>query len=212
MKLTGGFCNGVYKRGNIVYKTYEESKRFQGTPRVRKMRERQSLRLVGGDLAPTYKGMTAKYLKMQYIEGELFHTLLAKKQGYDYLFDAGMLLYSIHKMGLIHGDFCPNNLLIRKTDSKLIAIDWECSHKASNQYPDFGIYQDFASMELFGARKYHIPRDIFEGFYTGYAFPVNRTKVKQAVKERCKGYLRVGCRHIEGKNSWFWNYISSVVL
>ncbi|NII29859.1 protein kinase [Pseudoflavitalea sp. X16] len=90
------------------------------------------------------------YLVIEFIAGRPLHTLLAEKrkaerqnvfarQGVDkrlagYLVQAAEILEKLHRVGIVHRDFTPNNLLITGR-RKVALIDMELSYSLRQQFP-----------------------------------------------------------------------------
>jgi N6-L-threonylcarbamoyladenine synthase/protein kinase Bud32 len=76
---------------------------------------------------PVMDEITADTIRMEYVQGMLLSANLSENTAQD----AGCIVGKLHTAGIIHGDLTTSNLILRKSDGKIVVIDFGLSQVTS---------------------------------------------------------------------------------
>ncbi len=120
-----GYTNSTVGDGALVVKCYQgpEAAFRLGT-------ESRYLRRLRGRLpVPRVHQITSTSLTTAYVSGAHGQDLLDDGRAVEVLTECGRLLARIHRLGIVHGDYGPQNLLLDPDTYETAAIlDWEWAH------------------------------------------------------------------------------------
>jgi aminoglycoside phosphotransferase (APT) family kinase protein len=121
-RLPHGYTNHTVRAGAVVVKTYAGP---DGAARLD--REYRALQLVGDRVpVPPVLHRAPQVLTLRYVAGRHGQDLIAAGHAQPVLAVCGSVLHDIHRAGVGHGDFGPQNLLIDpSTDTVVAVLDWE---------------------------------------------------------------------------------------
>lgn len=121
-----GYTNSTVGDGALVVKCY------QGPGAATRLRtESRFLRRLKGRLpVPAVHQITATSLTIRFVDGVHGEDLLDDGRAAEVLAGCGRTLTRIHRLGIVHGDFGPQNLLFDPETFETAAIlDWEWAHQ-----------------------------------------------------------------------------------
>ncbi|NUR85979.1 MAG: phosphotransferase, partial [Nonomuraea sp.] len=156
-----GYTNSTYGDGAFVVKC------FEGPDAARRLRtESRHLRRLRGRLpVPAVHKVSTTTLTTRYVAGLHGQDLLDSGHAPRVLAAAGELLARVHSLGIVHGDYGPQNLLFAPDTFEPVAIlDWEWAHPGEP-------IEDLAWCEWI-VRAHH-PADVahLPAFFTAYGEP-----------------------------------------
>ncbi|MFI6598862.1 phosphotransferase [Nonomuraea sp. NPDC050536] len=180
-----GYTNSTFGDGALVVKCYE------GPDAARRLRtESRYLRRLRGRLpVPAVHQVTTTSLTTRFVPGLHGQDLLDAGHAAEVLAACGGMLARIHTLGIVHGDYGPQNLLFSPEPLEPVAIlDWEWAHAGDP-------IEDLAWCEWI-IRAHH-PSDIahLPAFYTAYGTPQPPWEVRHAAMlTRCRDLLDFAAR------------------
>ena len=178
-----GYTNETIHTGDTVTKTY-----LGRYPNVRQNREESALRHLAGRIpVPRLIASEPGRLTMAYVDGAHGQDLIGERPA-QVLGACGRVLRDLHAIpvgfiattytGVIsHGDFGPNNVLIRG-DDVVAVLDWEFSGPGE-------AIRDLAWCEWIVRTHHPEQRHHLDAFYTAYGFRPEQQAIKQAAYDRC---------------------------
>ncbi len=132
---------------------------------LRKNRTRVEARLLmeakkAGVLCPIVYAVGEFEIAMEFVDGILLRNaragIAAKK-----LFDAGAALAKLHSAGMVHGDYTPANIILRKRDGRACVIDFGLGA--------FSRDEEDRAMDLLVMKKSLGSERLFRAFASGYS-------------------------------------------
>ena len=121
-RLPHGYTNGTIRDGAAVVKTYAGP-----DAAARLDREYRALQLIGDRVpVPSVLDRAPYALTLRYVEGRHGQDLITEGHARAVLAACGSVLRDIHRAGVGHGDFGPQNLLLGPGTFAVVAVlDWE---------------------------------------------------------------------------------------
>ncbi|MFF4194701.1 phosphotransferase [Nonomuraea sp. NPDC001831] len=175
-----GYTNSTVGDGALVVKCYQgpEAAFRLGT-------ESRYLRRLRGRLpVPRVHQITATSLTTRFVAGAHGQDLLDEGRAAEVLAECGRVLARIHRLGIVHGDYGPQNLLFDPATFETTAIlDWEWAHPGRP-------VEDLAWCEWIVRSHHpeHVP--LLPRFFDAYGGPVPSWAERQAsMVARCRDLL-----------------------
>lgn len=190
-RLPFGFTNLTHIRAGTVVKTYDG---YQALERMEN--EQAALQDLTHIIpVPTVLGSTNSppTLTLSVVEGQNAAAVLDRQDQREQLFhQLGVFLRTFQEayrlqceesLIRVHGDFGPQNILLRKDGSVSGVVDWELSHKGD-------INADPAWLEWVVRMHYEVAIDALQHFYRGYNRIIPWSVRHSAMKKICQDHLQ----------------------
>ncbi|MEU0565880.1 phosphotransferase [Nonomuraea sp. NPDC005983] len=175
-----GYTNSTVGDGALVVKCY------QGPDAATRLRtESRFLRRLRGRLpVPRVHEVTATSVTTRFVRGAHGQDLLDEGRAVEVLEGCGRTLARIHRLGIVHGDYGPQNLLFDPATFETAAIlDWEWAHPGTP-------VEDLAWCEWIVRTHHpgHVP--LLPRFFSAYGDPVPGWPERHAAMlARCRALL-----------------------
>ncbi|NRQ35756.1 phosphotransferase [Nonomuraea sp. NN258] len=175
-----GYTNSTVGDGALVVKCYQgpEAATRLGT-------ESRYLRRLRGRLpVPRVHQVTPTSLTTRFVPGAHGQDLLDEGRASEVLTECGRVLARIHRLGIVHGDYGPQNLLFDPATFEATAIlDWEWAHPGAP-------VEDLAWCEWIVRMHHPEHAALLDRFFTAYAATVPPWSERQAAMlSRCRALL-----------------------
>jgi tRNA A-37 threonylcarbamoyl transferase component Bud32 len=175
-----GYTNSTFGDGALVVKCYEGPEAaFRLSTESRYLR-----RLRGRVPVPRVHKITSTSLTTRFVSGAHGQDLLDEGRAVEVLTECGRALGAIHRLGIVHGDYGPQNMLFDPATFKTTAIlDWEWAHPGRP-------VEDLAWCEWI-IRSHHPEHvSLLPHFFAAYDGPVPEWPERQAAMlARCRALL-----------------------
>ncbi|MFG6196435.1 phosphotransferase [Nonomuraea sp. JJY05] len=175
-----GYTNSTVGDGALVVKCYQgpEAAFRLGT-------ESRYLRRLRGRLpVPRVHQVTSTSLTTRFVSGAHGQDLIEEGHAAEVLAECGRTLSGIHRLGIVHGDFGPQNMLFDPATFRTAAIlDWEWAHPGRP-------VEDLAWCEwiIRSHHPEHVP--LLSRFFAAYDGPVPSWAERQeAMVARCRDLI-----------------------
>ncbi|AQZ68833.1 aminoglycoside phosphotransferase [[Actinomadura] parvosata subsp. kistnae] len=180
-----GYTNSTFGDGALVVKCYEGPEAA-----FRLSTESRYLRRLRGRLpVPRVHQVTSTSLTTRFVDGSHGQDLLDEGRAVEVFTECGRMLARIHRLGIVHGDYGPQNMLFHPDTFETTAIlDWEWAHPGRP-------VEDLAWVEWI-VRSHH-PEHValLPHFFTAYGEAVPSWADRHAAMiERCQGLLDFATR------------------
>ncbi len=196
MAVEHGYTNSTVGDGALVVKCY------QGPDAgVRLRTEARFLRRLRGRLpVPRVHSVTDTSVSMRFVPGAHGQDLLDDGRAAEVLAECGRTLARLHRLGIVHGDYGPQNMLFDPVTFETAAIlDWEWAHPGRP-------VEDLAWCEWIVRAHHpeHVPQ--LRHFFDAYAAAVPAWTERHAcMLARCRDLLDFSARWEpggEGEKLW----------
>ncbi|MEV4017057.1 phosphotransferase [Nonomuraea angiospora] len=175
-----GYTNSTIGDGALVVKCYQgpEAAFRLGT-------ESRYLRRLRGRLpVPRVHQVTSTSLTTRFVSGAHGQDLIDEGHGAEVLAECGRVLSGVHRLGIVHGDFGPQNMLFDPATFRTTAIlDWEWAHPGRP-------VEDLAWCEwiIRSHHAEHVP--LLSRFFAAYDGPVpSWEERREAMVARCRDLI-----------------------
>ncbi|MFI7617988.1 phosphotransferase [Nonomuraea terrae] len=175
-----GYTNSTVGDGALVVKCYQGPEAaFRLTTESRYLR-----RLRGRIPVPRVHQVTPTSLTVRFVDGRHGQELLDEGRAIEVLTECGRMLGRIHRLGIVHGDYGPQNMLFDPSTFEATAVlDWEWAHPGRP-------VEDLAWCEWIVRSHHpeHVP--LLPHFFAAYDGPVPPWEERRAAMvARCRELL-----------------------